>query len=306
MSEASFLLDKGYVKLPSGVLSRDQLSVLQRFAEEKFGSPAIPYAEPGVHRQRNRYEFCHFTDDNWAVLMDVVGADAAADAVMEHIFSHPAVRSVLAGVSGPGYKIFQAAVRRAHPGGRGMDLHQDTPGEIGLTILLDDTGRDGATVLLPTSHRWPIGIGDLGFSPKPRALTPLLAATTGQAGDMYFFINHAWHGRYPHGKKPVTALMFALMTAGARYRLHTPQAEVLTRLQPELRRLLDPAVGVKLDGDGMATVQGAPLDAQSKGALFGAAPSEFSPWRLVKGWAACRRMVRQHVLRRSPPPPSPY
>lgn len=121
-------------------------------------------------------------------------------ALLNDVVSTPAIQSILAACLGGRYRIWQVNHRRSSPGDPGLYLHQDAVGEFNLALMLSDNARgEGATMFLAGSHRLLHRMKDLGVmvAPKLFALTGFLfTPLTGHTGDVGFFFNRTWHGRF--------------------------------------------------------------------------------------------------------------
>lgn len=124
------------------------------------------------------------------------------------------------GHSRPGYKIWQIDFRRSKPGDSGLYLHQDAPGQLNIAVLLSDNSTgDGATIFLLSTHRIARRMKDLRVEVPPRVirLAPFLfSPLTGRAGDISFFFNRTWHGRFANrSSRSYDVILIGFFPAGA-------------------------------------------------------------------------------------------
>ncbi len=290
---------QGFAHVPHAISDGD-LATLRAAATEFFALPARPWSAQRAHRDAKGYELACFSDDNWSVVVDFVGLRPAIDQAIERLLTNPILQSMMTATLGEGYKLWQVTLRRAEPGGPGMRLHQDAVGEFGLSVLLTDAPtRDGATAFLPGTHRWPINITDVAMGINP-ALARVCAHAGGSAGDAWAFINRTWHGRFANQTpEPAISLMFGFFAQGASYPIHHTPREKLDALGPELRRLLDPDVGVQHLEGGRAKVDRAashePRRDPDLRPVMEDQVTYSTPWKAVKALADGQRAVRRRL-----------
>lgn len=299
------LIRDGFAKV-KGILDADDVRALQTSVRGFLERELTPYSAYQEHKRSPEWRFVTYVDRNWTVVNGAIGQSPAFDAVLEKVITHPAIKGVLEAVLGAGYKMWQANVRRAEPGGDGQALHQDAIGELGISVLVNDhPTNDGCTAFLPGSHRWPIRYGDIGLPLWPKHLAPALAAADGKAGDVALFFNRTWHGRFA-GTHPGTAILMSFFPVGATFPIQRVPAEVLAKLPPDLRTRFDPDQGITMLADGRALVgnlgdRPPPRRAETNGVLLGEVPMpRRSPFLIVKGWARMKNTIRPVVRRFRP------
>ena len=175
------------------------------------------------------------------------------------ILSDKSVKAVLNSILGADYKIWQIGFRRSSPDDKGLGLHQDSFGETGLVILLDDNlAGDGATFFLPGSHLLSKTASMLGIGVPPvlaDLMRGLLKPFVGRAGDIGFFFNRTWHGRFSNSSlRNHDAILISFFPSGATFGFGGSylewSKEYLSEIKgTELGRLLDPSSGTELIGD---------------------------------------------------------
>jgi non-haem Fe2+, alpha-ketoglutarate-dependent halogenase len=173
------------------------------------------------------------------------------------IFSDPHIQSVLKSVLGPDYKIWQLNFRRSMPGDKGLCLHQDAPGEFAMGILHSRSEKgEGATVFLPGSHLVPTTMKEWKLEVPPGLLMKmrdLCSPLTGEAGDVAFFFNRTWHGRFSNtSNNSNDCILLSFFPAGTTLGYENCgewSPKFLSEIQgTELARLIDPSIGTeKLD-----------------------------------------------------------
>jgi non-haem Fe2+, alpha-ketoglutarate-dependent halogenase len=173
------------------------------------------------------------------------------------IFSAPHIQSVLKSVLGADYKIWQLNFRRSMPGDKGLCLHQDSSGEFGMSILLSKSKKgEGATVFLPGSHLVPTTMKEWKMEVPPSLLMKmrdLYSPLTGEVGDVAFFFNRTWHGRFSNtSKNSQDCILVSFFPAGKTLGYENCgewSPKFLSEIQgTELARLIDPSIGTeKLD-----------------------------------------------------------
>lgn len=295
------LIDRGWAVAPS-LLSPTEVSAVAKAVTELMDAPAADYEK---HRADaiGAYQFTRFVNKHWTVLGDVVGASPTIDAALEKIVTDPRITQVLEATMGPGYKLWQATVRRNEPGGDGLVMHQDTDGGVSMSILLADVHDvAGTTVFLPGSHRWPLTISDCSVTLQPKHVLAVADGAVGRGGDAFFWFNRIWHGRAA-GPQPALALMLSFHAVGYPYpesTTHFAPREVLDRLGPTLRGLMDRDIGlqhepsgrVRVVGDGVTPVR----DADVEQILSGKFPVGLvSRWGVASVLASGVRRVKKRI-----------
>jgi putative 2OG-Fe(II) oxygenase len=295
----------GFLNLAS-VLDLDEVSRLQLAAARLLGTSAQQRTAFTSHRSGSQWAYRTYSDGKTHLAVDVVGADTDFDLLLEKILANSRVNEVLASLHGPHYKVTQVNIRKVVKGDPGLGYHQDTDGETGIGILLEDRpDAEGTTTFLPGSHRWPFSIRELFIYPRLGiSLFPagVVKASIGRAGDMYFFINRLWHGRAAmHHTDTAAAILIAVFAKGSKYRVHQLSDDILARLGPVTRRLLDHNQGVRDIGGGLVKV----LDPNPSRflstieAILVGRPklSVLSPWQLLKPWRLFTRFVSNLLVR---------
>jgi non-haem Fe2+, alpha-ketoglutarate-dependent halogenase len=180
--------------------------------------------------------------------------------LLNSVFLNPDIQLVLKSVLGPDYKIWQINFRRAMPGDRGLYLHQDSLGEFGLVILASEkSGDEGATMFLSGSHRIQKTMKDWKIEMPPYLLMKIssfFTPLTGKIGDVAFFFNRTWHGRYSNASNHShDCIMVSFYPAGASYAggkgYGDWSSEFLSEVEgTELGRLINPSIGTEKQEDG--------------------------------------------------------
>jgi len=181
--------------------------------------------------------------------------------LLNRIVSTPAVGDVLRSLLGTSYKLWQIDFRRSSPGDPGLYLHQDAPGQLNIALLLSDnpTGA-GATIFFPGSHRFVRRMKETGVTIPPsliRLAEFCFTPVSGQAGDLAFFLNRTWHGRFENRtNQSFDIILIGFYPAGGRMGFPKPYVtwspELLASLAgTELGRLMDPSIDTALQPDGL-------------------------------------------------------
>ncbi|MDO8438151.1 MAG: phytanoyl-CoA dioxygenase family protein [Nitrosomonadaceae bacterium] len=183
----------------------------------------------------------------------------AISQTIDKVVSDKNVKTILKSILGTNYKIWEISLRRSSPGDTGLYLHQDALGQINLVILLtDNLAGDGATSFLPKSHLVAKTAKSLRVEAPPVLLNfmrGLLKPFTGRAGDIGFFFNRTWHGRFSNqSTKSHDVILIAFFPSGATFGFGgsylEPSQKYLSEIKgTELSRLLDPGYGTELVAD---------------------------------------------------------
>lgn len=245
----------GFVRLDR--IFTDEDIARARRESERLLAEIRPWSERHALYARTEYLMPAFGDADWAVLMNLAGRSADVDDLLERLFTHPRIRTILTAILGADYKAWEISLRRSNARDGGLRLHEDARGELGLAMLLaDHPDRVGTTVFLRGSHRLPVSCREAGaeFIP-PTRLGPITRPATGRAGDIFLFFKKTWHGRLA-GVNPSQsdAVLLALFPVGYEFVPFDTPPDVLGRLGPELARLLDPHRQLLPTQDGRAVV----------------------------------------------------
>jgi len=116
------------------------------------------------------------------------------------IVSHSSIKCFLDDILGKNYKIWDISLRRSCAGDMGLYMHQDGVGQVNMVINLDNnTNGAGASAILPSSHLILKSQAQLKLK-MPKLFTNLFSILfkplSGSEGDISFFSNKAWHGRF--------------------------------------------------------------------------------------------------------------
>ncbi|MDC0964720.1 phytanoyl-CoA dioxygenase family protein [Candidatus Pseudothioglobus singularis] len=126
--------------------------------------------------------------------------DINTSSTLNKIFANNDIKSFLDDILGQNCKIWDINFRRSFPGDRGLYLHQDGPGQVNMAILLDDHfDGNGATAVLSGSHLVKKSQKKLRLELQPLFLNTfsfLFSPLSGKLGDVFFYSNRAWHGRF--------------------------------------------------------------------------------------------------------------
>lgn len=216
--------------------------------------------------------------EHFSFAVDLYGLSSGLEEMVERILTDPVTAAVLGETVGEHYKVRGFNVRRmlgthdpltGGPFSMPHSWHRDWKGEFGISILLSDVppSNNAGTAFAPGSHLWPYDprwntllsewnvLGDAGFrSPFFRGLVrrmsffndrlgrkmlPGAVEATGAAGDVFFFSNDTWHGRFPnlHGRK-TTVLFLGVFPTEFPFPddVRVPPPAILDRLPPRFRR----------------------------------------------------------------------
>lgn len=182
-------------------------------------------------------------------------------ALFDLVVSSKFVKDVLSGIVGDSYKISQIVYRTSRQGDRGLHLHQDAFAQFNICIMLTDNPLgDGATCFVRGSHLLKKRLKDMGlFFPNflTRYLSILLTPLSGSKGDIGFFLNRTWHGRFPHlSKNNQDIILIGFFPAGASYSFNEWTPNFLdSPTATTLKHLLDPSINTEVLNDGSFCVK---------------------------------------------------
>lgn len=139
--------------------------------------------------------------------------------LINNLLQNKNIIKILENILGKDYKIWQIVYRRSHVGDKGLSIHQDAYGETNMSILLSDNNTySGSTVFIPKSHLIKKNLKSLGIqipSFLMRVFKFMLRPLSGKTGDIGFFFNYTWHGRYPNNNKINNAILFSFFPANS-------------------------------------------------------------------------------------------
>lgn len=220
----------GFVNLGSSFLESEEIDTLCHAAISVFKT--IPPEHPAAIR-----------DDGTTGVLDLPCYDNRVTQCVDKIVSHGNFLTFLSVILGDGCRIWDISFRRSTPGDRGLFLHQDGVGQINMAICLDDNQEGiGATALLPSSHLVARSIRDLRAEVPPviiNWLSFLFVPLTGKRGDVSFFSNRAWHGRFANYSDTAhDVILIGFFPYGYRYSHPWPKDLIDNCQGGELGRLL--------------------------------------------------------------------
>lgn len=142
--------------------------------------------------------------------------------ILNEIVSNGVVKTFLSSIFPNGFKVWAINLRVSKVGDAGLYIHQDGVGQMNMMIMLNDCmDYNGVTAVLPRSHLFPFSqkkfklelpVEFLKFF--PRLFKPLFA----KKGDVLFFTNKIWHGRFPnYSNSDRYVLMVAFYPSGFSY-----------------------------------------------------------------------------------------
>lgn len=184
------ILKKGIVKGESELLSNKEMKELESL----------------LLRSKDKYlkegELSH----------NVIGIDNRIDELLEKILSNPEIQKTLSVLLDKNYLLRKIVVRYNEPDDKGLMLHQDSIGEVSLMILVNNQ-LDGSTVFFQGSQLIPsekhlaskVSWNSLKLMNKAKYF---LMPAIGNAGDYYYFLNRAWHGRKPGSSHKTKIALF--------------------------------------------------------------------------------------------------
>lgn len=185
--------------------------------------------------------------------------------LLDLVVSSKYVKKVLSGILGDTYKIWQIDYRRSLPGDRGLHLHQDGFAQLNICIVLTDNPLgDGATCFVRGSHLVKKRLKKMGLNfPNflTRYLSIFLTCFSGLRGDIGFFLNRTWHGRFSNlSKNNQDIILIGLFPAGASFGLDDPYHKWTPNFldapnATTLKYLIDPSINTEALDDGSLYVK---------------------------------------------------
>lgn len=206
---------QGFVNLGSSFLGRAEIDELCTVAKAIFET--IPSDHPAAIR-----------DDGVEGVLNLPLYDARVGQLVNKIVSNTAFRSFLKEILGEGCKIWDISLRRSRPGNKGLYLHQDGVGQVNMAICLDDNRQGiGSTAILPSSHLVMSSIRKLKAEVPPvivNWLSFLFIPLAGAKGDIAFFSNRVWHGRFNNlSDSAHDVILIGFFPEGYRYSCSWPE-----------------------------------------------------------------------------------
>lgn len=250
------LKKSGFVNIGGGdILSEYEIEQLHELSSQLLTKFELETREAGNHTDFKR---TGVGEGAWALTRFSQHHPAISQAI-DKVVNNAKVKVILNSVLGNDYKIWQISLRRSSPGDKGLNLHQDSLGETNLVILLtNNLAGDGATFFLPMSHLFSKTARELGVEAPAilvNLMRGLLKPFTGKAGDIGFFFNRTWHGRFSNtSTRNHDAILISFFPSGATFGfggsyLEWSETYLGEIRETELGRLLDPSSGTELVGE---------------------------------------------------------
>lgn len=220
----------GYVNIGSSLLENWEIDELCNAARSVFET--IPSDHAAAIR-----------DEGVTGVLDLPYYNNQITRLIDKIVSDRDFQTFLLEILGDGCKIWDISFRRSNPGDRGLYLHQDGVGQVNMAICLDNNqGGIGATALLPSSHLVARSIRDLRAEVPPIILnwfSFLFVPLAGKRGDVAFFSNRTWHGRFANFSDTAhDVILIGFFPKGYRYSRSWSKDLIDTCQGGELGRLL--------------------------------------------------------------------
>ena len=143
------------------------------------------------------------------VFQNIIGINERIDHLLAKIITNSEVQNTLLELLDKNYLLRHVSARYNEPNDKGLAMHQDSIGEFSLMVLINDQ-LEGSTFFLPGTQLIPskkhtaekVSWNSLKLM---KITNYFLMKAVGNAGDYYYFLNRAWHGRLP-GKSSKTKL----------------------------------------------------------------------------------------------------
>ncbi|AOP33673.1 phytanoyl-CoA dioxygenase [Leptospira tipperaryensis] len=174
---------------------------------------------------------------NAPVLLSLIGVDPRLDILLEEILTHESVKSVLSGILGDDYKIWEISARYSEPGDNGLGLHQDAWGQMNLAFALNNQrSSEGSTSFLNGSHVLPRWANFISWA-RPSVANLFTVPLTLSDSDYAFFINKTWHSRRKNrGSAVKKILLFGFFPNGGKYK--PLYQDVIQKINPSCNELI--------------------------------------------------------------------
>lgn len=185
--EINFFKKQGFVNFGSIIFSKKECKELKKIANHIYTSMPIKHPD--------------FIKDLGVLgLENLPLHDKEILKFINKIVSHSSIKSFLDDILGKNYKIWDISLRKSSAGDMGLYMHQDGVGQVNMIINLDNNIKgEGALAILPSSHLILKSQAQLKLK-MPRVFTNLFSILfkplSGSEGDISFFSNKAWHGRF--------------------------------------------------------------------------------------------------------------
>ena len=185
--EINLFKKQGFVNFGSIIFSKKECKELKKIVNHIYTSMPIKHSD--------------FIKDHGVLCVENLPLfDKEILKFINKIVSHLSIKSFLDNILGKNYKIWDISFRRSSAGDMGLYMHQDGVGQVNMIINLDNnTKGEGASAILPSSHLILKSQAQLKLK-LPRFFTNLFSILfkplSGSEGDILFFSNKAWHGRF--------------------------------------------------------------------------------------------------------------
>jgi len=201
----------GFFKQPELLASND-IALLQQECETLLQGSAKPWSGYRQFAKSGRWQASLFAGPKApTTLYDFLGCSKKVDSIIDELLGQPEVQNLLKSQLGDDYRLWYAMIRKIEPNGSQLRLHHDLSNEMSISILLSNTTTiDGATVFVTGSNHWPRILKYFPFL-YPKRLGRFLTPAIGRPGDVYFFDNATWHGRYPARSNSHTSILLSFI-----------------------------------------------------------------------------------------------
>ena len=246
----------GYVNI-GRLFSEVEINTIKKIFEPLLQNPK---SYDDIKKYENFYHKPAFGDKDAIFLSNIFGRNNKIEKIFENFFSNKLVKNILEFTLGPGYKIWEVGIRRAHNKDNGLSIHTDGKGEFGISILLNDHfSYEGTTVLFPKSHRFNIIPKDDGIEKylRPSILKHFTKPLVGNAGDVFLFFKQTWHGRIKSDKAILSdSIIMGIYPVGYEFKPFNIEKKTFEKLPIELKRLIRTDESLYPTKDGFFKVTG--------------------------------------------------
>ena len=252
------LWTNGYVKIGNVITPNEAQLIKKRF--DKVLSNPVSSKHRWTKYSAFEYFLPPFGDETSVMWSNIAGRDKDVDKILNKIFIHKVIKYLLKMTLGEHYKAWEISIRRSLKNDNGLSIHQDAYGEMGISVLLNDHfEKIGTTSVIPKSHRFSTSCRESGAETyiKPSIMKFFTEPLIGNAGDLFLFFKHTWHGRVKGTtNKNSDCLLMGLFGSGYKFKPFQLSSKKAKIIPEELSNLVCSDHGLKPLGDDLYEVKG--------------------------------------------------
>jgi hypothetical protein len=186
------LVSRGVLYVP-GFLNKDEVAELRATTDDLYERYPFGFVGGRGTGDKRPVPREHEPAHESAQVMPIIGSGFHAP-LFHKLITKGVIYDTMQRLLGPGFRFGSAHAHTVRPNIGRLQFHKDAYGLAGAVLLIDEFDHDnGGTSIVPGSHvNTP---GPYFCMNDVRDSHPDEIQTVGKPGDLYLFLNDAWHGR---------------------------------------------------------------------------------------------------------------